>query len=189
MKTLFSAIIISLLFTGISASQDRTNLEVFYELIDSSITMLPDLEGNINVALYTGNSILLYDYVYFKLNKRYGSVEVTDKDYSVSYILEKINLDYQDVFRKKFLGDYYVIRNFLIEGAVSASEKSFRDNFRLTVTDTVKLDNIHLLENELHPFTKAAMPSEHFSDSIVEPVVAIGTAAAAVVLFFIIRSK
>jgi len=45
------------------------------------------------------------------------------------------------------------------------------------------------LENPNHPFTKGNIPAEPFFESIPEPVLAIGTAATAVILFFILRSK
>jgi hypothetical protein len=61
--------------------------------------------------------------------------------------------------------------------------------FEISVTDTVKVEDIKYLENESFLFTKGAVPAESFISGMAEPLIAIGTAAAVVVLFFTIRSE
>ena len=48
---------------------------------------------------------------------------------------------------------------------------------------------IKSLENESFPFTKGAVPPEPFLSGLAEPLIAIGTAAVIIALFFSIRSK
>jgi hypothetical protein len=181
--------IILFLLTGLTASQSRTNLEVFYDLVDSSVSMLPEDIKEKKAAVYAGSNILLQNYIFNKLRQRYGEISVSEKDSDISYAVENIKLEYGEIFRKKFLGDYYIERNFLLKGnAVSTGSLNTID-FNLVYRDTVKFDNVAELENNLHPFTKAPLPAEPFLQGIIEPVVAIGAAATAVILFFIIRSK
>jgi hypothetical protein len=189
MKKTGFLLIIFLLLTGLSAAQSRTNLEVFYDMVDSSVSMLPADIKEKRAAVYAGNNILLQNYIFTRLRQRYGEITVSEKDFDISYAVENIKLAYGEIFRKKFLGDYYIERNFLLKGnAVSTGSFSTVD-FNLVYSDTVKFDNVAELENNLHPFTKAPLPAEPFLQGIIEPVVAIGAAATAVVLFFIIRSK
>jgi hypothetical protein len=57
------------------------------------------------------------------------------------------------------------------------------------VTDTIWVKDINTLENESFDFTKGQIPTEPFFLSIWEPVIAIGIAAAVIILFFSIRSQ
>jgi hypothetical protein len=189
MKYIFITLFLIFIIPGAAAPQSRTNLEVFYSLIDSTVSMIPDTVVNSSISVYTGSNVMLSDYIIHKLNSKFGNHEVSDKDYPFSFSLENIRVDYPDVFRKKFLGDYYVERSFLLEVNTYTSAKRVKNNYKLAFTDSVRLDDLSSLENDLHPFTKASLPSEDFADSIIEPVVAIGAAAAAVILFFVIRSK
>jgi hypothetical protein len=45
------------------------------------------------------------------------------------------------------------------------------------------------LENQALPFTKGEVPPEPLFSSLLEPAVALGTAAVVIYLFFSIRSK
>jgi hypothetical protein len=189
MKIIKYTLTIIFLLTGYSVSQSRTNLEVFYNLIDSSISLLPQKVEEGNIAVYTGNNMLLYNYAVEQLNKRYGSLTVSEQDVSFSYVIENAELSYGEIFRKKFLGDYYIQRNFQLKGNAVSAADTRTVHFELAENDTVKYDQLHSLENSLHPFTKAPVPAEPFFQGLIEPIVAIGTAATAVILFFIIRSK
>jgi len=53
----------------------------------------------------------------------------------------------------------------------------------------VKVEEIKYLQNESFPFTTGKIPPEPFLSAIAEPLIAIGTAAAVVILFFSVRSK
>ncbi len=67
--------------------------------------------------------------------------------------------------------------------------KAARRNLKLRGMDTVKVDDIKFLENESFPFTKGTTPSEPFLSGFAEPLIAIGTAAAVIVIFFTVRSE
>jgi len=178
-----------MLFTAYAAAQSMKNQDVFCSLIDSSIALLPDdIPENSNFTIYTGNNAFIYNYVFKKLKQVY-TAGISDSTTGISYVLEDIRLSYGDIFRKKFLGDYYLERNFYIRGnfVVPASGES-RD-FNYTYRDSVKLEEVRDLENPNLPFTRGEIPSEPFLEGLPEPVIAVGTAAAAVILFFVLRSK
>lgn len=181
-------LLIFLTLPGLSAAQSRTNLEVFYSLIDSSINLFPREIKPLTVSVYSGNNILLYNYIFNRIADKYPGIKDSAKA-DLSYAVEDVKLTYGDIFRKKFLGDYYVERNFLLKGNWLAPGETLHRDFSLSVTDTIKYDDLKDVENSLHPFTKAELPGEPFLQGIIEPVVAVGTAAAAVILFFVLRSK
>ena len=66
---------------------------------------------------------------------------------------------------------------------------SGKKDFSYSSNDTVKVDDIKNLENVSFKFTNGTLPPEPFFTGLFEPVVALGTAAAAVILFFTVRSK
>jgi len=183
-------ILIYFILTGIVSAQSKSNLDVFYKLIDSTLTFLPgELPSNSSLSLAPGNPNLLYNYIYSRLSTKYREIKINDKDFYLSYALEDLKLSYGEIFRKKFLGDYYINRNFNLKGNFIIPEKQIHRDFNLAYEDTVKLDDLKGLENEMHPFTRSEIPPEPLFQGIIEPIVAIGTAAAAVVLFFVLRSK
>ena len=61
--------------------------------------------------------------------------------------------------------------------------------YKYNFSDTVALSNINNLQNIAYSFTSPEIPNEPFFSSLLEPTIAIGTAAVAVYLFFNIRSK
>jgi hypothetical protein len=191
MNSLSKQLIILFLVSSVAAfSQSRTNLEVFYTLIDSSINLMPpDIPEESNVSIYPSENYLLYNYAYTKLSERYSSLKLGRDKFYLSYVIENISLNYSDIFRKKFLGDYFVERNFLLEGNFIIPSEEIKQNFNLSFRDTIRYDDVVHAENRMHPFTRGELPAEPFFQGIFEPVIAIGTAATAVVLFFILRSK
>jgi hypothetical protein len=189
MKIIKYTLAFLILYSGYSASQSRTNLEVFYSLVDSTISMLPVNPEEVSISVYTGSNMLLYNYIVEQLNNKYSSLTVSEEGALLSYAVENAELTYGEIFRKKFLGDYYIERNFRLKGSLVSSADIRTVHFDLTETDTVKYDELHYLENSMHPFTRAQVPAEPFFQGLIEPVIAITTAAAAVVLFFVIRSK
>lgn len=190
MKNFKSLILLAIICPGILSAQNKTNLDMFLALADSSVSILPEsIPENVTVSVYTGNNYLLYNHIFGKINLRYDDLQPADSSFYLSYVLENVKLDYGDVFRKNFLGDYYIERIFNFEGNYIIPQDNIRQEFSYSLTDTVKLDNLKNLENLLHPFTRGDIPPEPFFQGILEPVIALTTAATAVVLFFVLRSK
>ena len=76
-----------------------------------------------------------------------------------------------------------------LSGNYFISNQSQVKDFKLTVVDTVNVENVQELENRSYPFTQGELPPEPFFSSLLEPIVAIGAAATVIILFFSVRSK
>jgi hypothetical protein len=134
-------IIILILYScSFLSAQSRTNLDVFYSLIDSSITMLPqNIPAGSSVMVYPSNNYLIFNYVYGKLNERYNRIKNNDRNIYLSYAVEDIKLQYSTNFRKKFLGDFYIERNFLFTGNYIILNNPNTNSFSFSFTDTVNM--------------------------------------------------
>ncbi|HED07085.1 MAG TPA: hypothetical protein ENI57_03110 [Ignavibacteria bacterium] len=192
-------ILIFLLLPPFVFGQTKTNLNIFKELVDSSVTSfvnnLPKNENQINLKLELGVS-----YSFFKnriLNDlTLKGIKVTvypsfkENAAKINYAVEEMNVDYSEIDRDGMFGDFLMPRKLSLKGSYSIDKKNiFTKNFNYTFLDTVNVKAVKSLENESYPFTKGEVPTEPFFSSITEPVIAIGSAALAVILFFTIRSK
>ena len=196
-------IIISILLSFFSGNPDifcqtRDNLEIFYTLVDSSgeniISNLPGSDKNLNLNLNLGESYSLFanhlmavfDQAGYKIN----SAQNTAGKIAVDYVLDQAKVNYGDIFRSGLFGNYYLPREIRISGNYSIKNNSFvYKEFQYRFMDTVRVDSIKALENSSYLFTQGDVPPEPFFSSLFEPLIAIGTAAVAVLLFFTIRSK
>jgi len=179
--------------------QTKTNLEVFYSLTDSLVDRIvkeiPSNEIKILLQLNLGESYSLFSNEIISEFRRNGkkifeqSNDSTDLPY-VNIVLENADVEYGELFRDGWFGTHYVERYSTISGnylqAFSGDEKK---EFEITNVDTVKVEDVKYLENDAYPFTKGSLPPEPFISGLAEPLVAIGTAAVVVVLFFVIRSS
>ena len=104
--------------------------------------------------------------------------------------MEDAGLEYGEIDRDGWFGDYYVPRTLFIKGNyLNTSSNKGLQQFFITAIDTVKVEELELLENNSFPFTEGNIPAEPFLSSVWEPIIAIGVAAAAIILFFTVRSK
>ena len=180
-------------------SQSLTNLDVFYALTDSLVDQIslqiPSDEKDILLELNLGQSYSLFSNNIIERFKENGkeiyfqSSDVT-KILRVDIVMEGAGVEYGEMFRDGFFGTHYVQRYSAIYGNYLISTSGeFKQEFEITQIDTVKVDDINSLENPSYPFTQAAVPPEPFISGLAEPVIAIGTAALVIVLFFTIRSE
>jgi hypothetical protein len=179
---------------GTLFSQTKTNLEVFYSLVDSSVAQFIALSNppeKIKVDINNGdvfsvfNNRILAD---LKAKAIEPAIGQSDSFSVFSYTIEKPFTQYTQIFRDGFLGPFLVQRKISLKGNYFYSG-SGKQEFSFIITDTVKVDDIKNLENISHKFTSGSLPPEPFFTGLFEPVVALGTAAAAVILFFTVRSK
>ncbi len=109
---------------------------------------------------------------------------------TVNIVMEGAGVEYGEMFRSGFFGTHYIQRYSTIFGNYL---QTFSDQgiqkFEITCIDTIKVEEISSLENPAYPFTQASIPPEPFLSGLAEPIIAIGTAALVVVLFFTIRSE
>jgi hypothetical protein len=195
-RNLFFAFLVFLFSVSEIFAQPKTNLDVFYILVDSSvnqfISQLTEAEDSIELELNLGESYSIFE------NKiiagLYSSGKfIAEKNKNaryINYIINDAKVEYGEIFRDGFFGDYYIPRKIFLKGNYLVKTNSaFFKEFNYSFNDTIKYDEINNVENDSYPFTKGDIPSEPFFSGLFEPVVAIGTAALAVILFFTIRSK
>ncbi len=184
--------------TNFSMGQTRTNLDVMNGLVDSVAAgiaghLSPDEKG-FYLQFDTGDDYIIFKnhlIAYFRRNgyKVYTSAE-GDMNVTVSISLSDAKVSYGDMFREGFLGAFYLPRHIALSGNYGIyRESADASAFNYSYIDTVRVDSVKQLENNSHLFTKGNIPPEPFFADLLEPIVAIGTAAVAVILFFTVRSK
>ncbi len=192
---------IVLLFLLINVShqaQTKINLDVFKVLVDSSITEalvnISDSPKDIYLDLKFGSSYAILEDQIFKSikahKKNISLISNPSENIGLSYSIENAVVNYGEIFRDGFLGDHFVERKIFISGSYRFQDKEVKiKDFYFDNIDTVKFDEIQILENSSYPFTKGEIPSEPFLSNLFEPLVAITTAAVVIALFFTVRSK
>lgn len=177
-------------------AQPETNLDIFYEMVDSSVndlvSQLPQSTDSIDVELNLGESYSVFGNKFIAALYSSGKIvtDVGKNSINVSYIVDNAKVEYGEIFRDGFFGDYYISRNLSLNGNyVIYTGSAFYKEFNFSFNDSIRYNEIKVIENISFPFTQGEVPEEPFFSSIFVPIVAIGTAALAVILFFSIRSK
>jgi len=196
LKNIFLVLI---LMSGIIFPQTKTNLQVLYSLNDSLVNQIveniPQKNDKIILTLNLGDSYSIFsnhiknDFI--KNGKEIFTIPQEElKLPEINIVLEEAGVQYGEVDRDGWFGDYYVPRTLLIKGHYlnTASNNGLQQYF-ITAIDTVKVEELESLENNSFPFTKGNIPAEPFLSSVWEPIIAIGVAAAAILLLFSVRSK
>jgi len=179
--------------------QLNTNLDVFYSLTDTLVdkinSEIPSGEKKILLTLNLGQSYSLFSN---NIKERFikNGKEIIDQPPdelnipTVDIVMEGAGVEYGEMFRSGFFGTHYIQRYSTIFGNYlqSFSDKG-KQEFEITTLDTVKVEDINSLENPSYPFTQSTVPPEPFVSGLAEPLIAIGTAALVIVLFFTIRSE
>jgi len=194
----FLLLIFSANLTKISG-QTKTNLEVFYSLTDSLISEvikeIPEDKNKILLTLNLGESYSLFSNnikeEFRKCGKEVFNLPAEEVNIpQVNIVMEGAGVEYGELFRDGWFGSHYVQRYSTIFGNYFLTfSNEGKTEFEITKIDTVKVEDIKYLENDSFPFTKSAIPPEPFISGLAEPLIAIGTAAIVVVLFFTIRSE
>jgi hypothetical protein len=196
LKNIFLVLI---LISGIIFPQTKTNLQVLYSLNDSLVNQIsediPQNNDKIILTLNLGDSYSIFsnhiknDFI--KNDKEIFSIPPGELNLpEINIVLEEAGVQYGELDRDGWFGDYYVPRTLLIKGHyLNTSSNNGLQQFFITAIDTVKVEELESLENNSFPFTKGKIPAEPFLSSVWEPVIAIGVAAAAILLLFSVRSK
>jgi len=195
------AILFSLLFSysGFSQQNTKTNLDVFYSLTDSLVdkinSEIPNDDKKISLTLNLGDRYSLFaNSIEDRFIKDEREIVKQSNDETnipnVNIVMEGAGVEYGEMFRSGFFGAHYIQRYSTIFGNYlqTFSNKGI-EKFEITHIDTIKVEDITSLENPSFPFTQASIPPEPFLSGLAEPIIAIGTAALVVVLFFTIRSE
>ena len=198
-KFLFLLFAIILLISIKVNGQTLTNLEMFYSLTDSLVDQInleiPSNEKRILLTLNLGQNYSLFSNN-IKEKFRKSGKEILEQPPDelnfphVDIVLEGAGVEYGEMFRDGWFGTHYIQRYSTIFGNyLQTFSESGKREFEITKVDTVKVEDLKYLENDSYPFTKGTIPSEPFLSGFAEPLIAIGTAAVVIVLFFTVRSK
>jgi hypothetical protein len=178
-------------------AQSKTNFDIIDSLIYLSTEQISE-ELNLNEEYFLefigadDYDILKSKVIQFLKYRDIGIVESEKKQNKLTYNLEAIKINYTDVFKDGLFGTYLVRRDAYLSGSfflTKNGEINDVNSFNNSLADTVLYSEVSQLDNIAYPFTSAELPDEPFFSSTLEPVIAIGTAAVAVYLFFNIRSR
>jgi hypothetical protein len=198
-KFLLLFLVIAISFSTDLYSQVKTNLDVFYSITDTLVDKInyeiPSSEKQILLTLNLGQSYSLFSNSikerFIKNGKKILDQPTDELNIpTVDIVMEGAGVEYGEMFRDGFFGAHYIQRYSTIFGNYlqTFSDQGIK-KFEITCIDTIKVEEISLLENPSYPFTQASIPAEPFISGLAEPIIAIGTAALVVVLFFTIRSE
>ncbi len=194
---LFALPVVSILLTDSINAQTKTNFDIFYSLIDSSVN---EISKELNKdAVYQVQMQLGTVYGVFgnEIKSAFASNGLKFKSDSdsifniLTFVLEEASVEYGDIFRDGIFSNFLTERTVNIQGNYSIESKGefYKKDFSAEAIDTVDVDQIEELENLSYPFTHSDLGPEPFFSGLLEPIVAIGTAAVAIILFFTVRSK
>lgn len=199
-KTIKNYLPIFLIITTVIYSQSKSNFEVVESLVSNSISKINFNTNNVNDEglSFKFNSPNDYEILKSSIIRDLQKMGIKVKEDSsnsgdkLNYNLVEIKVNYPEMFRDGLFGEYLVTRNVSLDGSYFFSiGKRINDviNFKYTAQDTIPYSDITNVENIAYSFTTAEIPEEPFISSSLEPILAVGTAAIAVYLFFNVRSK
>lgn len=187
-----------------NTTKSAANLDKLYMLVDSSaVKVFSAVRGN------TGEASLLNisrgDYIIFTnrlvkdltdmgigLKIQAAETGTDSSGISILYAIDHAGVNYTETFRDGWFGALKVKRRSELGGSFTVTDNArvrYSDKFYFCSADTVLYENLSGLESRQYGFTQSAYPPEPVFENLIEPVIAVGAAAAAVYLFFAIRSK
>lgn len=175
-------------------AQTDSNMDIFNRLVDSSVVkinkVIPGNGDTIAVRFSPAENYSVFRNRVVLDFSRLGRKIVPGSSNVVNYSIVKAGVNYGDMYRDGVFGDYFMPRTLSLKGSYSVESASeMPGEFHFTSVDTVAVDDLETIENPAYTFTGGDVPSEPFFSSLFAPVVAIGSAALAVILFFTVRSK
>lgn len=196
----FLFLIFFILISGNNFTKGQTisNLDIFYILTDSVATEIVTAIGSEKELLLTINYpvdySLLRNRIILSLNQNdYKVNEITGSNINnISVFIDSAFVNYYDLSRNGLFGSYHISRKVILSGNYQHlidNELKREGEFSYSFNDRIPFESVQNVEFYSIPYTQGEKPAEPFLASIIEPVIAIGTAAAAIILFFTIRSK
>ncbi|MDP3150775.1 MAG: hypothetical protein Q8N83_16785 [Ignavibacteria bacterium] len=183
------------LFSLLSLSvfgQSKTNLELFFQLADSSANELTHVIGNernVQIDFVLGKEYQVFqNSILAHFPNKEGNTDGEKK--SVHFTVTEAKVDYGEPERKHLFGSFVVKRSLSFSGNYSiVSATIVVKDFHFSISNEIPYEDIAIVENSSFPFTQGKIPVEPFFSSLLEPAIALGSAAAAVYIFFSARSK
>jgi len=193
--------IIPILFLLISVStiaQTQTNLDIIYKLINKSVSRTDSVLGSnqtINLS-FTSPPILevLKPKIFQTFNEHgYLLTSLTiESNSGVNYAVTSLKVEYRNPFSDGLFGGLLLERNISFDYSliITRTDKTIKSfSYQENQIDTVRLNEISVLENQTLPFTQSTIPSTPLLSNLWEPIIVVGTLIVTIVLLFSIRSK
>ncbi len=192
----FRFIFFAAIFNSFINAQTVSNLERFYVIVDSASSLLLNDLGNlkeVKLDLSLGNYYSVFgNHIRNKLLK-HGIKLINDAADTnaiiVNFVIDNCNVKYSKPEKDGLFGNFYTERTVEVSGNYFISENGLVKNYYITEKDTLNIENLKGVEDRSYPFTQGELPPEPFISSVLEPIVAVGAAAIAIILFFSVRSK
>ena len=193
--------IIPILFLLVSISsiaQTKTNLDVIYKLINTSVSKADSVLGTkqtINLSFTSSPTLEVLKPKIFQAFGEHGyslTSSTTEKFTEVNYTATSLKVEYKNPFSDGLFGGLMLEReiSFNYSLTITNADKTIKSfSYTENKTDTVKLDEISGLENQTLPFTQSSIPSTPLLSNLWEPIIVVGTLIVTIVLLFSIRSK
>ncbi|MBA4310776.1 MAG: hypothetical protein C0425_10650 [Chlorobiaceae bacterium] len=179
-----------------SFAQQKTNIEIFFELSDSVAVVMNDFVKTDDDLFVQFN--LVGDYKIFEnriitnlsnVRKNFLFLESGQKN-KLILSFERVVTNFSEPFRISIFGDHKVERRLNIKGTLNLiGETNSTKNFSITHKDTLDYSSVNEVISEGFPFTKDTIPEPPFFSSIIEPIALISAAAITIYLFFSVRSR
>ncbi|MGE5499870.1 MAG: hypothetical protein ACM3Q2_17490, partial [Syntrophothermus sp.] len=159
-----------LIFAEKAEAQSASNLDVFYQLADSSaaavLAKLPDNAAGICFKTTIPENLKIFEYRLISRLKESGKTIITQQDTAapcISIGIENARVFYPEIFRDGLFGGYLVKRNIVLTGNYIINQKnsiSGAGSFNFSRTDTISQSEIKELENPALSFTRGDLPGE-----------------------------
>lgn len=188
-------LLVILLSTISVHGQSKTNLEIFFSQIDSTgkeiLSNISDKNTLIKINFFSGSEYSTLENRLTSFLIKNGLTISPDENNSlkINFAITEASVKYNDSFRDGLFGDILVERTVVLNGNFLIPEQNLSKDFSYVSVGTIKYEQLSEIENRAYPFTQNNHPSEPFLSSLIEPIIAVGAAATAVILFFTIRSK
>jgi len=195
-----------LILRGTSFSQENTitNLNAVDNLINESLdpfsNKLLQLGEENFYNLVTEESSEQHLYLIESIKRKFNNYKilVNEDSGSIDYLVTiknpKIEIKYNRFFTDKILGTKKVAREVLVSYDLELintknSLSIFKKHFYKKIKDSFDLDKFSFVNDNRYSFSRSVLPEESSLNKFLFPAILIVTSAAAIILFFTIRSK
>jgi hypothetical protein len=179
-----------------------TNIEIINSLLDSSLYKFDDyftlLSKENLYSISAGSSDDASGYLVRYLKQKYPSIKFIGSDSSVKENVIKFKLSNINISTEYIPGgDFQVLRKNITRKIKTGFKSDFRRNdsliyswsFSKSYNDEFDFSYKNYVESGNYSFVKGNLTDESFWDKFLVPAAAITVSAAAIILFFVIRSK
>lgn len=200
-----------LILRGISFSQDNfdSNISIVNKLADESFLSLGNKmtvlgkDKFYKVVFDPGDQSGEYLFERFKTGFYDYKLIINENSDSIDYVIvfkdPLITTKYKRIFTDNVLGVKKIEREIRVSYDLELSDYDnsekdslhsiLKQNFNKKSKDNIDLDKLGYIEDKRYKFSSSELPEENTLNQILFPAIIITVSAAAIILFFTIRSK